>query len=174
MMARTFVRTYIGLGSNLDGPIGQLQRAIESLRGLPDSRLTAVSRFYRSSPMGPAEQPDYVNAVVMLDTCLTPLELLDALQEIELRQGRIRVGERWGARTLDLDLLLYGHELIELPRLTVPHPGIKQRNFVLIPLAELAPELVFPDGSTLREALARPLSGELEPLLEDEDDISLS
>ncbi|MCW8827632.1 MAG: 2-amino-4-hydroxy-6-hydroxymethyldihydropteridine diphosphokinase, partial [Gammaproteobacteria bacterium] len=89
-MAHTFVRAYIGLGSNLDHPVGQLRRAIEALGTIPESRLTAVSRLYRSSPMGPAEQPDYVNAVAMLDTRLEPLALLDALQAIEQQQGRVR------------------------------------------------------------------------------------
>lgn len=173
-VAHTFVRAYIGLGSNLDDPKGQLQRAIEALRKLPDSRLTAVSRFYRSSPMGPAGQPDYVNAVAMLDTRLEPLALLDALQAIEQQQGRVRQGERWGPRTLDLDILLYGAEMINLARLVVPHPEIKQRNFVLQPLNELAPKLVFLDGSTLAEALKQELPGELEPLKPDEDDNPLS
>lgn len=168
--AQTFVRAYIGLGSNLDDPVAQLRRAIAALRALPHSRLTAHSRFYRSSPMGPSEQPDYVNAVVMLDTTLEPLALLDALQAIEQRQGRVRHGERWGPRTLDLDLLLYGAEVIDHPRLTVPHPGIRQRNFVLLPLTDLAPELCFPDGGSLREALAQELPGTLEVLAGGEDD----
>lgn len=152
--AQTFVRAYIGLGSNLSDPEGQLQQAIEALRELPDSRLTAVSPFYRSQPMGPADQPDYVNAVAMLDTNLEPLVLLDALQAIEQRQGRVRSGERWGPRTLDLDLLLYGAQVIDHPRLTVPHPGIAVRIFVLRPLADLAPELVLPDGKALADLLA--------------------
>ena len=173
-VAQTFVRAYIGLGSNLDDPNGQLRLAIKALSDLPDSRLTAVSRSYRSSPMGPAGQPDYVNAVAMLDTRLKPLELLDALQAIEQQQGRVRKGERWGPRTLDLDLLLYGAEEISHDRLEVPHPGIKQRKFVLYPLAELAPELVFPDGSTLAEALKQALPGELEPLEANEDDNPLA
>ncbi|MFO7593738.1 MAG: 2-amino-4-hydroxy-6-hydroxymethyldihydropteridine diphosphokinase [Pseudomonadota bacterium] len=173
-VAQTFVRAYIGLGSNLDDPEARLQRAIEALSDIPDSRLTAFSRFYRSSPMGPAGQPDYVNAVAMLDTRLEPLELLDALQAIEQQQGRVRKGERWGPRTLDLDLLLYGAEVINHARLVVPHPGIKERKFVLYPLAELAPELVFPDGSTLAEALQLALPGELEPLEPNEDDNPLS
>lgn len=172
--AHTFVRAYIGLGSNLDDPVGQLRRAVEALRGLSESRLTAVSRFYRSAPMGSAEQPDYVNAVAMLDTCLEPLALLDALQAIEQQQGRIRKGERWGPRTLDLDLLLYGAEVIAEPRLQVPHPGIKQRNFVLVPLADLAPELVFPDGESLQQALHQCPAGGLEPLPDDEDAPQLS
>jgi len=172
--ARTFIRAYIGLGSNLDDPQAQLQRAIEALRQLPESRLTAVSRFYRSRPMGPSDQPDYVNAVAMLDTCLAPLELLDALQAIEQQQGRVRQGERWGPRTLDLDLLLYGADVIDQPRLQVPHPGMRQRNFVLQPLFDLAPELCLPDGSSVREALAVVGSDGLEPLPQGEDDPAAS
>ncbi|MCW8828998.1 MAG: 2-amino-4-hydroxy-6-hydroxymethyldihydropteridine diphosphokinase [Gammaproteobacteria bacterium] len=173
-MAHTFVRAYIGLGSNLDHPEEQLRRAIEALGTIPASRLTAVSRLYRSSPMGPAEQPDYLNAVAMLDTRLEPLALLDALQAIEQQQGRVREGKRWGPRTLDLDLLLYGIEVIAHPRLSVPHPGMKQRNFVLHPLAELAPELHFPDGSSLQDALRETLPGRLEVLDRDEDDSATS
>ncbi len=170
--AHTFIRAYIGLGSNLDDPKQQLQQALESLRQIPESRLTAVSRFYRSKPMGPADQPDYVNAVAMFDTCLAPLELLDALQAIEQAQGRVREGEHWGPRTLDLDLLLYGPEVIDLPRLQVPHPGITQRSFVLQPLFDLVPGLTFPDGKTLREALAAINTDDLEPLPQGEDDAS--
>lgn len=170
--AHTFIRAYIGLGSNLDDPKQQLQQALEGLRQVPESRLTAVSRFYRSKPMGPADQPDYVNAVVMFDTCLAPLALLDALQAIEQAQGRVREGERWGPRTLDLDLLLYGPEVIDLPRLQVPHPGIIQRSFVLQPLFDLVPGLTFPDGKTLRDALAAIDTDDLEPLPQGEDDAS--
>lgn len=152
--AHTFVRAYIGLGSNLSDPVDQLHRAIQALRQVADSRLTAVSPFYRSAPMGPADQPGYINAVAMLDTLLEPLALLDALQAIERQQGRVREGERWGPRTLDLDLLLYGAEIIDEPRLQVPHPGIGERNFVLYPLADIAPELVLPDGRSVRELVA--------------------
>jgi len=172
--AQTFVRAYIGLGSNLDDPEGQLHRAVKALREIPNSRLTAVSPFYRSRPMGPAEQPDYVNAVAMLDTRLEPLALLDALQAIEQQQGRVRTGERWGPRTLDLDLLLYGTEVIEMPRLSVPHPGLKERNFVLQPLADLAPELILPDGSSIAALLAQCSAKGLERLTSGEDDIPLA
>lgn len=152
---RTFIRAYIGLGSNLDDPQAQLAKAIAALRNLPESRLTALSRVYRSCPMGPADQPDYLNAVVMLDTRLEPEALLDALQAIEKEQRRVRGPQRWGPRTLDLDLLLYGAEVIDTDRLKVPHPGIAERNFVLYPLSDIAPELVLPDGRSLRELLAQ-------------------
>lgn len=151
---QTFIRAFIGLGSNLEAPVAQVRRAIAALRQLPQTRLTAISHLYRSTPMGPAGQPDYINAVAMLDTRLEPLELLDALQAIEHDQGRVRGAERWGPRTLDLDLLLYGTECIASERLQVPHPGLGERNFVLYPLAELSPELVLPDGRSMRQLLA--------------------
>ncbi len=166
-MQRTFVRTYIGLGSNLGEPKDQLKKAIAALRHLPDSRLTALSRLYRSQPMGPADQPDYLNAVAMLDTRLSPEALLDALQAIESEQGRVRGPQRWGPRTLDLDLLLYGAEIIDTERLKVPHPGLPERSFVLYPLADVAPELVLPDGRSLRELLAVCSREGLEVLEED-------
>lgn len=127
----------VGLGSNLDDPIAQIRRACAALANLPESRLLATSSLYRTPPMGPPDQPDYVNAAALLETRLAPLALLDALQAIEAAQGRVRA-ERWGPRTLDLDLLLYGEARIETPRLTVPHPGLPERDFVLVPLREVA------------------------------------
>ena len=114
-------RVYIGLGSNLAEPQQQLRCALMALDALPDSRLVAVSSLYASDPLGPADQPRYNNAVAALDTSLAPLQLLDALQAIEQAQGRERKAERWGPRTLDLDILLFGQRLIDEPRLTVPH-----------------------------------------------------
>lgn len=148
------VRAYIGLGSNLDDPVQQLHLALASLAKLPHSRLAGCSRYYRSAPLGPQDQPDYINAVAALDTTLEPDPLLDALQAIEAAQGRVRA-RRWGPRTLDLDLLLYGDEVLVTQRLTVPHPGLGERNFVLYPLYELAPDLVLPDGHVLRDLVAR-------------------
>lgn len=165
-----FVRAYIGLGSNLADPESQLKRAVEALGRIPQSRLAALSRFYRSRPMGPADQPDYINAVAMLDTRLDALDLLDALQAIELEQGRVRGPQRWGPRTLDLDLLLYGAEIINNERLLVPHPGIADRNFVLYPLADIAPELVMPDGTSLQQMLAD-CSAEGLAVIEQEKDV---
>lgn len=144
---------YIGLGSNLANPMHQLQSALEAIAGLPQTRLVASSLFYRSAPLGPAGQPDYINAVAAIDTGLPPSDLLSALQAIENRQGRVR-GERWGARTLDLDILLYGHAQISQPDLVIPHPEMANRNFVLYPLADLAPNLVLPDGRPLQDLLA--------------------
>ena len=137
------LRVYIGLGSNLAQPAEQLQAALSALADLPDSQLIAVSSLYASKPLGPADQPDYVNAVAALDTALEPLQLLDRLQQIELQQGRQRKAERWGPRTLDLDILLFGDQL------KVPHYHLQERPFVLYPLAEIAPDLQLPDGRDL-------------------------
>lgn len=147
-------RVYIGLGSNLAEPLTQLRGALAALAALPQSRLLATSSFYASDPLGPADQPRYVNAVAALDTELAPLALLDALQAIEANQGRVRKAERWGPRTLDLDILLFGERLLDEPRLRVPHYHLHARPFVLYPLAELAPELRLPDGRRLAELLA--------------------
>jgi 2-amino-4-hydroxy-6-hydroxymethyldihydropteridine diphosphokinase len=146
------VDAWIGLGSNLNDPVQQVKTALAELGGLVDCSLCAVSSLYRSPPMGPADQPDYVNAVARLRTRLPAAALLDALQGIEARHGRRR-GRRWGERTLDLDLLVYGREVIDTRRLTVPHPGIAERNFVLYPLAELAPGLVIPGLGAIEELL---------------------
>ncbi len=148
-------RVYIGLGSNLAEPQQQLRCALMALDALPDSRLVAVSSLYASDPLGPADQPRYNNAVAALDTSLAPLQLLDALQAIEQAQGRERKAERWGPRTLDLDILLFGQRLIDEPRLTVPHYPLPARAFVLYPLAEIAPAgLQLPDGRQLAALLA--------------------
>jgi 2-amino-4-hydroxy-6-hydroxymethyldihydropteridine diphosphokinase len=132
------VTVYIGVGSNLQQPIQQVKQALQRLTEIPLTRLVTCSPLYRSAPLGPADQPDYINAVAAMATELTPLALLDALQTIEQQQGRIRSGERWGPRTLDLDLLLYGDQQIANDRLTVPHPGLGERNFVLYPLYDIA------------------------------------
>lgn len=147
-------RAFIGLGSNLDQPACQLQAALRALRMLANSRLGAVSSFYGNPAIGPGDQPDYVNAVAELVTELMPDDLLRQLQRIELTQGRVRQ-ERWGARTLDLDLLLYDDEIITQPNLTVPHPRLTERDFVLVPLAEIAPSLILPDGSSVGSYLDR-------------------
>ncbi len=143
------VRAYIGLGSNLDAPLSQVKSALAELAQLPLSRLQAVSPLYRTPPLGPADQPDYINAVAALDTELAPLALLDELQKIEQQHGRVRGPLRWGARTLDLDLLLYGDAVINNARLTVPHPGLRERPFVIFPLQAIAPGLILADGTSL-------------------------
>jgi len=135
---------YIGLGSNLDSPIEQINRAISTLANTAQIKLIKSSSLYKSPPMGPQDQNDYINAVVEIETLLAPLSLLDRLQTIELSQGRVRKNERWSARTLDLDLLLYGNQIIDNDRLTVPHYGISERAFVLYPLSEISPNLEFP------------------------------
>lgn len=147
------ITAFVAVGSNLSDPVGQAQNAIEALKGLPSSEFIQSSMLYSSTPMGPQDQPDYINAVVEIKTKLTPLELLDCTQAIELEQGRVRKEERWGPRTLDLDIILYGNEVIDSERLVVPHYGMKEREFVLYPLAEIAPNLTLPCGSRLEDLL---------------------
>ena len=144
---------YIAIGSNLASPLEQVNAAVTALAAIPDSRMVAVSSFYRTPPLGPQDQPDYLNAAVALDTHLQAEALLDHTQRIELQQGRVRKAERWGPRTLDLDIMLFGHETINTERLTVPHYDMKNRGFMLWPLFEVAPDLIFPDGIPLRTIL---------------------
>ena len=157
-------RVYLGIGSNLQGPIQQVRQAIMAIAGLPQTQLMAQSRLYRSAPMGPQPQPDYINAVVCVDTDLAAAELLEALHGLEQTQGRVRDGSRWGPRTLDVDILLYGDESINQPQLVVPHPGLHERNFVLYPLSEIAPALVIPGRGALSDLLARCPTTGLEPV----------
>lgn len=151
------VIAYIGLGSNLSEPVAQIKRARAAIAALPKVSAQAFSRLYRNPPLGPADQPDYVNAVMAVATTQAPLDLLHALQSIETQQGRVRIGERWGPRTLDLDLLLYGDQRINSAELTVPHVGIAQRAFVMFPLLDIAPDLIIPGLGTVT-ALAAALS----------------
>ncbi|WP_421511586.1 2-amino-4-hydroxy-6-hydroxymethyldihydropteridine diphosphokinase [Enterobacter sp. JS8-1] len=144
---------YIAIGSNLASPLEQVNAAVQALGEIPHSRIVAVSSFYRTPPLGPQDQPDYLNAAVVLDTNLDAETLLDNTQRIELQQGRVRKAERWGPRTLDLDLMLFGNEIINTERLTVPHYDMKNRGFMLWPLFEVAPDLIFPDGIPLRDIL---------------------
>ena len=146
------IRVYIGLGSNLNNPTQQLQAALQALKKLPKSHLGQISQFYESPPMGPQNQPDFINAVAALDTILAPLELLKALQKIEAQQGRKRDPLRhWGPRNLDLDILLYGNERLNTEELIIPHPGLTERKFVFIPLLEIAPDLCLPKGERLAD-----------------------
>ncbi|MEA3277991.1 MAG: 2-amino-4-hydroxy-6-hydroxymethyldihydropteridine diphosphokinase [Pseudomonadota bacterium] len=150
------VAAYIGIGSNLGNPEFQVRRALAVLEHLDACRLTAVSPLYRTSPVGPQDQPDYVNAVARLRTGLTPRALLAALQDIELAQDRCRDGTRWGPRTLDLDILLYGDERIESPGLQIPHPQLANRAFVLVPLTDVAPDGLRVTGhGSLKDMLER-------------------
>lgn len=144
---------FVGIGSNLDDPREQMRHAVAALAKVPGTTLCEVSALYSSAAVGPPGQPDYLNAVARLRTQLDPEALLDELQAIENARGRVRDGPRWGPRTLDLDVLLYGNEVIDSPRLQVPHPEMAKRSFVLYPLAEIAPELVLPDGTPLRSLL---------------------
>jgi 2-amino-4-hydroxy-6-hydroxymethyldihydropteridine diphosphokinase len=147
------VPAWIGLGSNLDDPPAQLRRALEALARAPDITLQAVSPFYTGAPMGPADQPDYVNAAARIATMLAPAALLAVLQTIEQQQGRVR-GRHWGERTLDLDLLLYANARIRTDTLVVPHPGLAERRFVLQPLVDIDPALQLPDGTPVLRLLA--------------------
>lgn len=151
---------WLAIGSNLAEPLRQVDAALAALAALPHTRLTACSSYYRSRPLGPQDQPDYLNAVVGFDTGLSPETLLQHTQTIERQQGRVRKANRWGPRTLDLDIMLFGDLQIHTERLTIPHYDMQNREFMLYPLAELAPGLVFPDGQRLAALLARvPLNG---------------
>lgn len=146
------IRCFIGLGSNLDNPVNQIETAFQELAELRSSTLVNKSSLYSSAPVGPQDQPDFVNAVAELETSLDAHTLLDELQAIEQAHQRIRE-RHWGPRTLDLDLLLYDAEQIKTERLTVPHAYMNERSFVLYPLSEIDPELEFPDGTPLSQLL---------------------
>jgi 2-amino-4-hydroxy-6-hydroxymethyldihydropteridine diphosphokinase len=148
------VRVYVGVGSNLGDRWGHLAHAARALRSASRVAVAAASRVWDAAPLGPP-QPRYLNAVLELESELPPLDVLDLLQEIERAAGRVRTGVRWAARTLDLDLLLYGDAVVRQPRLVVPHPDLVARRFVLAPLAELCPERVVPGtGRTVAQLLA--------------------
>lgn len=144
---------YIGLGSNLSDPVRQLLDAWSELHCLPSTRCLALSSLYLSEPVGPAGQPRYINAAARIETVLSPFQLLEALQQIENRHQRVRE-IKWGPRTLDLDILLFGSRTINEERLVIPHPQLRLRNFVLAPLLDLDPLLALPDGSAVRQYMA--------------------
>jgi len=149
------VRAFVGLGGNLGAPVATLREAIREFDGLPGTRLARTSSLYTSRAWGVEDQPDFVNAVVLLDTQLDARELLDALLQLERSHGRDRDMEtRWGPRTLDLDLLLHGDAVIDEPGLHIPHPHLHERAFVLLPLVEIAPETMVPGRGMARELLA--------------------
>lgn len=148
-------RVYISLGSNLSDPLKQVQIALEALENLPSTKLIICSSFYCSKPLGPQNQPNFLNAVAALDTLLLPIKLLDYTQAIERYQGRTSKDERWGARVLDLDIILYEDFVIKSDRLTVPHYGLKEREFMLYPLAEIAPNILISDGESISDCLKR-------------------
>jgi 2-amino-4-hydroxy-6-hydroxymethyldihydropteridine diphosphokinase len=155
---------YIGLGSNLSDPAQQVRQALHALTGLPQTLCVASSRLYGSRPMGPVTQPDFVNAVAGLVTQLPALELLRQLRKLEGAAGRPAVHEHWGPRVIDLDLLVFGREQCTSPELVLPHPGVVERNFVLYPLADIAPDLEVPGYGRVRELLPRVCADGVWPL----------
>lgn len=158
---------FIGLGGNLGDVPATLRHALAMLDGLPGTRLLRASRLYLTPAWGITAQPDFVNAVAMVDTALPPQTLLDHLLRIERDAGRDRRADgsdRWGPRTLDLDLLLYGEQVIDTPALTVPHPHLHQRAFVLVPLLEIAPDLRIPGRGAAADALAAMASDDIQAL----------
>lgn len=146
---------YLGLGSNLSDPKAQIESALNCIHRHSQISLQACSHLYCSQPMGPQDQPEYLNAVCKITSSLSPIELLDALQEIESKHGRTRSGDRWGPRTLDLDILLYNNIDINEERLTIPHIGMAEREFVLVPLFEIAPDMIMQDGLPLAAWIAK-------------------
>lgn len=155
------MKVFVGLGSNLNSPEEQIDNALLALESLDETILVTFSSLYKNSPMGPQDQPDYLNAVAEIETTLEPLQLLDQLQQIESQQGRCR-GRRWGERTIDLDILLYGQDIVSYERLQIPHPGVSERPFVLMPLAEIAgDDLNVPGEGVVGELLRRCDCGEM-------------
>ena len=146
-------QVYIAIGSNLGEPLKQAQQAITALNAIPNSRVVSTSSIYRTKPLGPQNQPDFLNLAVLLATELEPEELLNYTQKIELDLGRVHKDERWGPRTLDLDIMLFGNRIMNTERLTIPHYGLKEREFMLYPLSDITPSLIFPDGELLSERL---------------------
>lgn len=144
---------YIALGANLGDPLKQAHDAIEAIKQLPQTQILRISPFYRSKPLGPQNQPDYLNAVIKLTTLLSPTTLLSVLQRIEKQLGRVRKANRWGPRTLDLDILLYDKLIINSENLIIPHYDMQHREFVLYPLFDIAPELILPDQTPLAELI---------------------
>jgi len=147
------VTAYIGLGSNLGDKRKNIRRALELLGGVPGVRVRRVAPLYRTAPVGYTEQDWFINTVAEVETSLPPEELLRVCLDIENRLGRVRI-IRWGPRTVDLDLLLYGERAIDRPQLTVPHPRLHERAFVLVPLADLVPEMVVPGRGRVKGLLA--------------------
>jgi 2-amino-4-hydroxy-6-hydroxymethyldihydropteridine diphosphokinase len=156
-----WIPAYVGVGSNLDDPARQVERALAALGRIRGTKLCAESRLYRSPPLGPQDQPDFVNAAAGMLTRLSERELLGALQDIERTLGRPAKRQRWGPRCIDLDLLLYGRSVMMSSELTLPHPGLTTRSFVLYPLADFAPDVEVPGLGTIRELARRTSSGEL-------------
>ena len=145
-------RCFIAIGSNLDQPLDQVNNAVSELAVLPDCALISVSRWYQTVAVGPGIQPDYINGVAELDSTQSPMALLRLLQSIENQHHRQRL-QRWGPRTLDLDMLIYGTSIVDDPDLTIPHPRMLERNFVLYPLMDIAPDLLLHNGLKVSELI---------------------
>lgn len=155
---------YISLGSNLDNPIQQIKTAISALQKISDTTLLAYSSLYQSAPVGYWPQPDFINAVACIQTGLSAEKLLGELHTLEYQQGRVRSSEKNRPRTLDLDLLLYGNEIIQKPDLIIPHPRLHERAFVLLPLAEIATNLLIPPSTSLSQLIAMLPSKQLQTI----------
>ena len=154
MKERKVTEAFIALGSNIGNREDEIIRAVREINALRGTRVTGISRFYCNPPMGPQDQPDYLNGAVRIETELGALPLLDSLQDIERRHGRVKT-RRWGERCLDLDIALFGNEQISVERLTVPHLGIETRDFVLRPLLDIDPALALPSGEKISELLSK-------------------
>lgn len=150
-----WVTAYLGLGANLGNRQKTMRQALEELAAQPTIEVVAVSSLYQTAPVGMTDQPDFLNAAAAIRTTLMPQELLAHILQLEQKLGRLRT-VRWGPRTIDIDILMYGSEEIKQPKLTVPHPRLGERAFALVPLAEIAPDLCFPgENERLREKAAR-------------------
>ena len=144
---------YIGLGSNMNSPVKQIKSAITSIEEIISTKIIGVSSLYKSKPVGPQNQDDYINAVIKIETKLVPYQLLECLHDIEEKHGRIRK-EHWGPRILDLDILIFGNEIMVDEKLTIPHPEIENRSFVLAPLIEIDPDCIIPKKGLASDLLA--------------------
>lgn len=161
-------RAYVAVGSNLDNPISQVKSAIRALHEIPKSHIIRISSLYQSEPL-PSEEPnqsDFINAIVLLETCLHAHDLLTELERIEAEHGRTRTTRRWGPRTLDLDLILFDNLSINTPRLIVPHPEFQKRSFVLVPLYEVTPDMILPSGIKLTDLIDQLPKSELSKISE--------
>jgi 2-amino-4-hydroxy-6-hydroxymethyldihydropteridine diphosphokinase len=163
-MTQRWVPVYVGVGSNLDDPVQQVTAALARLAQLPDCHWVMRSPLYRAAPLGPQDQPHFINAVAGMLTTLEPLALLRSLKALELTLGRAAPVVRWGARRIDFDLLVHGSTCVSGPELTLPHPGVPTRNFVLYPLCAIAADLCVPGVGTVRELTARVSAAGIERL----------
>ncbi|VFP78611.1 2-amino-4-hydroxy-6-hydroxymethyldihydropteridinepyrophosphokinase [Candidatus Erwinia haradaeae] len=147
-------RVYLSLGSNISNPLTQLKNAINKIKHIKDAQVIIQSPLYYSPPYGPIKQPYFLNIAIAIETYLTADIFLDQIQNIEKEQGRVRKTDRWGPRTLDIDIMLFGKQILNTPRLTLPHYDMHNRAFMLLPLFDIAPNLYLPDGRRLSNLLA--------------------